>query len=200
MVKKTKKPPVKNGKKKTVTQKQKQSIVVNINTGKTRILRQPVKPSKPKQYPQYITTYPVFMETPPSLPIVYNPVKVHEPAPVKTNTIEIQANEPVMTNTIGINTTPKTVNIRVKRQSRIPVRVEQNLNMGDIYGKPDFIAPSTDKTVLRNKKTPLYEPTDLLPDFYNEMDDLDIEKERKRLLKNAKAREKRNADKMNKIY
>jgi hypothetical protein len=185
MVKKTKKPVLKNGKKKTMNQKQKQSIVVNINTVKPRI-RQPVKPSQPKQIPQYITTYPVFMESPPSPPIIYNrpDVRVHEPQPVKT------------TNTIGTNTIPETF----KRQSRIPVRVEQNFSMNDIYGKPDFIPPSTDKTVLRNKKTPLYEPTDLLPDFYNEMDDLDIEKERKRLLKNAKAREKRNADKMNKIY
>jgi hypothetical protein len=48
----------------------------------TSISRQPLEPSKPKRIPQYITTYPVFMENQSSPPIIYNrpePVKIQEP-------------------------------------------------------------------------------------------------------------------------
>jgi phage-related protein len=71
MVKKTTKKPSKNGTKQK--QKQKQTVIVNINNGKTRVKRQPVKPpSKLTQYPQYINTYPVFIQSEPSPPIIYN--------------------------------------------------------------------------------------------------------------------------------
>ena len=157
MVKKTKKSPVKNGKKKTVTQKQKQSIVVNINTGKTRILRQPVKPSKPKQYPQYITTYPVFMESPPSLPIIYNrpehiatPIKVHENVAVDSTPFVFKT--PVKT---PVKKTP----LRINRPSRIPVAVNNNEPLGKIV------------MIRRNKKTPI-EPTVNMTDVYYVPDDI----------------------------
>ena len=73
MVKKTTKKPSKNGTKQKQKQKQKQTVIVNINNDKTRVKRQPVKPpSKLIQYPQYINTYPVFVQTEPSPPIIYN--------------------------------------------------------------------------------------------------------------------------------
>jgi hypothetical protein len=172
MVKKTKKPPVKNGKKKTVIQKQKQSVVVNINTVKPRV-RQPVKQSKPKQYPQYITTYPVFMESPPSLPIIYNrpehiasPVKVQEQvaSPIKVQEHVAVDLTPFVFKT-PVKTPVKKTPVRKNRPSRIPVAVnndeplgkivmirrnkktpiEPTVNMTDVYNVPDYIPPSTSK-------------------------------------------------------
>ena len=71
MVKKTTKKPSKNGTKQK--QKQKQTVIVNINNGKSRVKRQPVKPPcKLTQYPQYVNTYPVFIQTEPSPPTIYN--------------------------------------------------------------------------------------------------------------------------------
>lgn len=188
MVKKTKKT-TKKGNKKSLNQKQKQSIVVNINTVKPRV-RQPVKRVQPKQYPQYITTYPVFMPSEPSLPIIYNrpDVRVPEPEPVRKNTIGNEFKSPVkpiMTNTIGINTIPQTVIIKVKRKSQIPVRTLE-------------------------QKTPIdIEPNSLMPDFLQEMDLVILpnkrppkvvltaeEIEQKRIERNAKAKATRDAKKL----
>jgi hypothetical protein len=162
MVKKTKKPPVKNGKKKTVTQKQKQSIVVNINTVKPRV-RQPVKQSKPKQYPQYITTYPVFMESPPSLPIIYNRPehivakqldlpKVNLASPIKVQ--ESVDSTPFVFKTPVKKAPVKKTPLRINRPSKIPVVVNNNESLGKIV------------MIRRNKKTPI-EPTVNMTDVYD---------------------------------
>jgi hypothetical protein len=180
MVKKTKKPPVKNGKKKTVTQKQKQSVVVNINTVNPRV-RQPVKQSKPKQYPQYITTYPVFMDSPPSLPIIYNrpehvvaqkldlpkvnlasPIKVQEP--VVAQQLYLPKVNLAVDSTPFVFKTPvktpvkkapvKKTPVRKNRPSRIPVAVNNDEPLGKIV------------MIRRNKKTPI-EPTVNMTDVYD---------------------------------
>jgi hypothetical protein len=166
MVKKTKKPPVKNGKKKTVTQKQKQSIVVNINTVKPRV-RQPVKQSKPKQYPQYITTYPVFMESPPSLPIIYNrpehivAKQLDLPKVNLASPIKVQENVAVDSTPFVFKTPAKTpvknTPLRINRPSRLPVAVNNNEPLGKIV---------MIKVPRRNKKTPI-EPTVNMTDVYN---------------------------------
>ena len=75
MVKKTTKKPPKNGTKQI--QKQKQTVIVNLNNGKSRVKRQPVKPpSKLTQYPQYVNTYPVLIQTEPS-PLLFITVLIY---------------------------------------------------------------------------------------------------------------------------
>jgi hypothetical protein len=207
MVKKTKKP-VKNGKRKVVIQKQKQSIVVNINTRKTRISRQPLEPSKPKRIPQYITTYPVFMESQSSPPIIYNrpePLKVHEPEPVKKTTIE-----PVIIDPFTFKTPVKKTPVKktpLKHQSKIPVAfpfipktvriripkktpIEPTVNMTDIYDVPDFIPESTYKS---QEKTSPREPLNL-EKFMTDINELSVvvdDEKMKQNKKNYKAKEKR---------
>jgi hypothetical protein len=115
MVKKTTKKPSKNGTKQK--QKQKQTVIVNINNGKTQAKRQPVKPpSKPTQYPQYINTYPVFLQTEPSPPIIYNRPDISSSA-LKTP-VEEQTN----------------ISVALKTPKKTPVKktpVEEKSNMTD---------------------------------------------------------------------
>ena len=199
MVKKTKKPVVKNGKKKTINQKQKQSIVVNINTVKTRISRQPVKRVQPKQYPQYITTYPVFMESQASPPIIYNrhePVKVHEPEPVKKTTVGIQAVEPVIIDPFTFKTPVKKTPVR--HPSKIPVAfIPKNVRIR--VPKKTPIEPSVNMTVIpestykSQEKTSPREPLNL-EKFMTDMTELSVAVDDEKMnqnKKNYKAKEKR---------
>ena len=114
MVKKTTKKPSKNGIKQKQKQKQKQTVIVNINNGKTPSKRQPTKPREIKR-PQYINTYPVFVQNEPSPPIIYQSPPVINQTPIKspvkianevgtqslTNTNEIGTQSLTNTNEIG---------------------------------------------------------------------------------------------------
>lgn len=144
MVKKTTKKPTKNGTKQK--QKQKQTVIVNINNGKTRVKRQPVKPpSKLTQYPQYINTYPVFVQTEPSPPIIYNRPDISSSA-LKTP-VEEQTN----------------ISVALKTPKKTPVKktpVEEKSNMTDALKTP-VEQPTTISVALKTpkmtpvKKTPV---------------------------------------------
>ena len=158
MVKKTTKKPTKNGTK----QKQKQTVIVNINNGKTPLKRQPTKPSVIKR-PQYINTYPVFMSHEPSPPIYHNktelsPIPVRtlqtEPLPLRTN-IGLQTElQPVKT-TIGLQTEPQ------------PVRTDIGLQTEPIpaWVQPEFLLETKKRKRLYNK-TVLKDDLPSVPDSF----------------------------------
>ena len=143
MVKKTTKKPSKNGTKQKQKQKQKQTVIVNINNGKkTEVKRQPVKPpSKLTQYPQYINTYPVFLQTEPSPPIIYNRPDISSSA-LKTP-VEEQTN----------------ITVALKTPKKTPVKktpVEEKSNMTDAVKTP-VEQPTNISVALKTpvKKTPV---------------------------------------------
>ena len=116
MVKKTTKKPTKNGTK----QKQKQTVIVNINNGKSHIKKPHVKPSV-KNQPQFINTYPMFVQNEPSPPIIY-----HSPPVPYQSTPLIPVK---ITNEIGTQFEKKTNEIGTqfdKKSNEIGTQFEKN--------------------------------------------------------------------------
>ena len=198
MVKRRTKRPTKKGIKPQQRQKQNQSVIVNVNTNKTRIRRQPLKP---KKHPQFITTYPVFMESLPSPPIIYN----REPAKQETvnvpigvlskkklieptiETEQLRTNSKFTFGKLSGSATPEVVKLKTYRTSRIPI-LKRNI----------ISSPTHDEAVVKltdTYQTPVpFEYTNTTPIARRTRGGLALsaeEVERRRLLRNENARMKR---------